>query len=175
MQGLGLQQSYAEDEGTYKYLRKLMALPFLPEVEIIPMFHQLERQATTTKLQSFVEYVCKTWIRGSTWPPSSWIVYKQAVRTNNDIEEWHNALNRRASGKSQLPFYLMINLLHKEARLTSLHIRLVSEMKVKRIQRKKYRLTQAQVFTLWQEYEDGERSALQLLQACSHLNGPISR
>jgi hypothetical protein len=43
-----------------------------------------------------------------------------------------NALNRRAHGKQNLPFYLLINLLHKEASLASLQIRLVSEKKMKR-------------------------------------------
>ena len=37
----------------------------------------------------------------------------------NDIEGWHNALERRAAGKRNLQFYPMIILLHKEARLTS--------------------------------------------------------
>ena len=150
-----------------------MALPFLPEVEIIPMFHCLERQATTTKLQSFVRYVSETWINGSTSPPYSCSVFNQAVRTNNDIEGRHNMLKRRASRKCQLPFYMIINILHREARLTSLRIWLVSEKKMKRIQQKKYRSMQAQVFTLWKEYENGERLAKQLLCACSYLNGPI--
>ena len=36
-------------------------------------------------------------------------------------------LNRRAQGKSQLPFYLLVELLFQEAKLTSLQIRLVSD------------------------------------------------
>ena len=56
------------------------------------------------------------------------------MRTNNDIEGWHLGLNRRASGKSQLPLYLLIRLLHREARRTSLQIRLVSE-KLRRIRK----------------------------------------
>ena len=120
--------SPTEDKGIYKYLRKFMALPFLPEDEIIPMFNRLERQASTAKLQSFVRYVSETWIM-------------------------------------EVPFYLMINIPHNEARLASLHIRLATEKKMKRIQRKKYNCSmQAQVFTLWQEYENGERSAKQLLR-----------
>lgn len=150
-----------------------MALPFLPVDEIVPMFRHLQQQATTNQLQRFVEYISNTWIEGSTWPPSSWSCFKRRVRTNNDIEGWHNALNRRASGKSQLPFYLMINLLDREARLTSLHIKLVSEKKLKRLQRRNYRSTQARIFDLWTEYEDGKRSARQLLKSCSHLNGPV--
>ena len=44
LQELGLQQPYCNDQGTYVYLRKLMALPFLPEQEIPPMFEQLRQQ-----------------------------------------------------------------------------------------------------------------------------------
>ena len=61
----------------------------------------------------------------------------KSVRTNNDIDGWHLGLNRRASGKSQLPLYLLIRLLHCEARRTSLQIRLVSERKLRSIQKKK--------------------------------------
>ena len=42
----------------------------------------------------------------------------KSIRTNNDIEGWHLGLNRRAAGKSQLPLYLLISLLYREARLT---------------------------------------------------------
>ena len=128
-------------------------------------------QALWRKVQQFTEYVNNTWING-TWGPSDWTAFKKAIRTNNDVEGWHNALNRRASGRGQLPLYLLIKFLHKEATLTALHIRLVSERKLKRIQRRKYRELQANLFELWDQYEAKERSAKRLLKACSHLNGP---
>ena len=172
VQELGLQSAYTNDPGTHRFLRKMMALPFLPEVDIVPMFTRLERQASTTALQDFTQYVQSTWIESRTWPPSTWSVFMQSVRTNNDLEGWHMGLNRRASGKSDLPFYLLIQLLHREARLTSLQMKLVSERKLKRIQRKKYRALQTRIFDLWEEYTNGERNARQLLSAISHLNGP---
>ena len=92
-----------------------------------------------------------------------------------DVEGWHNSLNRRASGRCQMPFYLLINLLHREARLASLQIRLVSENKLKRFQRKKYRNVQTKIFKYWEEFENGQRSSFQLLKACSRVNGPISK
>ena len=152
----------------------MMALPFLPKREIPQMFVTLERQASTPQLQEFTLYVKSTWIDNATWPPSSWSVYMQSVRTNNDVEGWHHRLNRRASGKTQLPLYLLINLLHNEACLTAIHIRLVSEKKLQRIQRKKFRNLQSRIFTLWEEFNNGQRNAKQLLKACSHLNGPVS-
>ena len=162
------------DRGTYTFIRKTMALPFLPVTEIPEMHAHLETTASTQKLQQFTEYVRSTWITSNTWPPSSWSVFMKAIRTNNDIEGWHLGLNRRASGKSQLPLYLLISLLHREARRTALQIRLVSEKKLRRIQKKKFRQLQTKIFGLWDEYQNGERSVRQLLKACSYLNGPAA-
>ena len=94
------------------------------------------------------------------------------VRTNNDIEGWHHGLNRQAAGKSDVPFYLLLQLLHRETRLTRLQMKLVSERKLKRIQRRKYRALQRRTFNLWEEFENGERNVRQLSSAISHLNGP---
>ena len=103
------------------------------------------------------------------FPPATWSVYLQAVRTNNDLEGWHNALNRRAKGRSQLPLYILIQLLHKEASLVSLQIRLVSERRLRRHQQTTYRNMQKKLFSLWNDYEDGRKNSKQLLEACSYL------
>ena len=171
IQEVGLQHAYTHDEATFKYLHKLMALPFLPEGEIIPMFERLANQATTTQVCTVI---LRIWINGSVWPTSICSIFNKSVRTNNDIEGWYNRLNKRAAGRSSLQFYLLITLLHKEAKLTSLYIRLVSEKKLRRIQRRQYRELQNKLFILWDEYLRSDRSVLQLLKACSHLNGPVS-
>ena len=172
MQDLGLQSAYRQDCGTYNFIRKMIALPFLPRREIRPMFEALRNEASGTLLE-FADYISTNWINGNTWSPTDWTSYKLAIRTNNDIEGWHNGLNRRASGRAQLPMYLLIHLLHREARLTAIQIRLVSERKLRRIQRRKYRELQKRIFELWDEYDAGERSARRLLKACSYLNGPV--
>ena len=87
-------------------------------------------------------------------------------------EGWHNALNRRAGGQCGLPLYLLIELLDREAKLTSVTIRLVSDNKLKRIQRKVTRNIQAKLFSSWEKYENNEKTAAQLLKTCSRLNGP---
>ena len=107
------------------------------------------------------------------FPPENWSVYGQIVRTNNDLEGYHNALNRRACGKVHLPFYMLVKLLHEEFKLAALQIKLVSERKLKRIQRKKYRDLQCKVLKLWEEYSKNEMTATQLLKSCSIINGPI--
>ena len=96
MQELGLQRAYSEDDAVYKYVRKLMALPFIPYRQISRMFLPLEVQAQTEPLENLVAYIRRQWIESTVFLPKNWSVYKQAIRTNNDIEGWHNALNGRA-------------------------------------------------------------------------------
>ena len=169
VQELGLQQAYRNDRGTHNLVRKLLALPFLPADEIPNAFHRLEAKAATEPLQALAQYINNTWISSTTWHPSCWSVFQQSVRTNNDTEGWHHGLNRRAQGKSQLPFYLLVALLFQEAKLTSLQIRLVSDKKLKRIQRKEYRNVQARLFEAWDKYQNGNISVERLLKTASHL------
>lgn len=173
IQELGLQKAYSEHDGAYKYLRKLMALPFLPHHEIPSMFAFLSEQVQGPPLSDLIDYIRKQWIESRTLPPRNWSIYQQSIRTNNDIEGWHNALNRRAGGGSNLPLYLLIELLHREAQLTTINIRLVSERKLKRIQRKTYRKQQEQIFKQWEMYEKKEKTSAELLRFCSHINEPV--
>ena len=103
----------------------------------------------------------------------NWSVFLEAVRTNNDLEGWHNGLNRRAKGRSQLALYIFIQLLHREATLVNMQIRLVSDKKLKRHQRSTYRTMRRSLFDLWKQYEDGQRNSRELLEACSHLVQPM--
>ena len=155
VQELGLQEAYNRDRGTYEYVRKMMALPFLPAEKIERRFNHLQRRETTEALKTFSQYVNDNWIISRTFPPATWSVYMEAVRTNNDLEGWYNALNRRAKGRAQLPLYILIHLLHKEAALVFLQIRLVSDRRLRRHQHKTYRKYQKTLFSLWKAYEDG--------------------
>ena len=82
-----------------------------------------------------------------------------AVSTSNNVEDGHHGFHRRASNRCQLPLYLLIDKLHLEARLTSLHIRFVSWNKLRRIQRKPSRNLQLNIFGLEEEFINGNRSA----------------
>ena len=171
IQTLGLQGAYTSDDGTYKLLRKLMALCYLPEQHIPAIFRRLATQATTDPIKQLFSYFEKNWLQSSIWPPSSWSVYTMAIRTNNDLEGWHNRLNQK--GRPGMNFYMLVLMLHEEATSVPIQARLVSENKLKQHQKKTYRQTQQQLFKLWEEYEEGDKSALQLLTAASRLYGPI--
>ena len=173
VQELGLQTAYMRDRATNGYIRQLMALPFLPHETIAATFNNLKPEAITEPLQQLVSYIEENWIRSTVWPPKCWSIFMQSIRTNNDIEGWHHGLNRRAAGRCGLPLYMFVALLHKEARLVSLQIRLVSERKFKRMQRSTYREVQRRLFELWEAFNKKGKSLRQLLKGCANINRPV--
>ena len=68
-----------------KFLRQVMALPFLPSEHIEPVFHQLDQRARTNELAAFMEYVWRQWFQSSTFGVRNWSVFMASVRTNNDL------------------------------------------------------------------------------------------
>jgi len=150
-----------------------MALPFLPYAEIPAAFTKLQTSASNDALEKVMHYVQNTWVNSTIFPPKAWSVYGQPIHTNNDLEGWHNGLNRHAGGRTHIPFYIFIQHLHKEAKLFEIQVRLVSDRKLQRIQRHTYRCLQTKIFELWDDYASRAISADQLLKACSRLNGPV--
>ena len=102
-------------------------------IQIKLKFQGLSNSAATTTLRELAKYVTDTWVTSTMWPPSCWSVYMLPIRTNNDIEGWHHSLNRSSNNSVHLPFYLLVELLHQEARLVSIQIPLVSHGKLSRI------------------------------------------
>ena len=168
IQAVGLQGAYTNDTSTHSYLRKLLSLPYLPHEHINQAFYQLAAQEVTPALQEICNYISTTWISNPLLPTSSWPAFMRNTRTNNDVEGWHCQLNAHAK-KSNLPFYVLIQLLHKEALTTVIEVWLISDKKLKCIQKKSFQQLQGQLFQLWEQYAAGMKSASQFLKACSKL------
>ena len=92
----------------------------------------------------------------------------------SELKGYHNALNRRAGGRRSLPFYMLVQVLHreKEAGLSLVQIRLVPQKKLKRHQRATYERLQGRIMGAWRDYSNSKLNARQLLQTCSYINGP---
>lgn len=93
----------------------------------------------------------------SVWSVAEWCVFMQPIRTNNDVEGWCRRLNVRAR-RGRLPFYMLLQLLHSESQMVELQAHLVSENKLRRYQRKKYAKLQGKLFSLWEQYTNGDSS-----------------
>ena len=81
-------------------------------------------------------------INNQPFPPESiftteiWFIYMKSIRTNNDVEGWHHRLNQSAR-RAQLPMYSLIQLLFDKSTKLSLQVRMLSENKLKRKQKRK--------------------------------------
>ncbi|XP_019628056.1 PREDICTED: mucin-17-like [Branchiostoma belcheri] len=92
-QQLGLQVPYKEDERVHRWLRRLLALPYLPVAAIPQALTELQSKVRESRvLTELAGYVERTWLHSSAWPPRCWSVYGRSIRTNNDVEGWHNRL-----------------------------------------------------------------------------------
>ncbi len=74
--------------------------------------------------------------------------------------------------KSNLAFYLLVHLLHTEAKMVAITSALVYQEDVTRIQRNGAKTCNARLFALWEDYTRGERSAQSLLSAGSRIICP---
>lgn len=84
----GLATAYLAKDDKYLFFRKLMSLPYLPAQQIATAFLQLQDMAEEVggQVQEVTDYVRKTWIQGTMWTPANWSVFRETVRTNNDVE-----------------------------------------------------------------------------------------
>ena len=76
-----------------------MALPFLPPEHIEGTYHYLDQRVQTDELNEFMDYVWRQWFRHPSFRVRNWSVYMLSVRTNNDLEGWHNRLNSRMNSR----------------------------------------------------------------------------
>jgi hypothetical protein len=82
------------------------------------------------------------------------------TRTNNDVEGWHHRLNKdKKADSGNKGLYTIAPLLIEEANLLPIQIQLVSEGKLKKLQRRHVRTTQRLLFNQWEQYVEGSISS----------------
>lgn len=84
---LGLSSSYTSGGDTYTFIRKLLALPFLPVEHIKEAVRELKdlAEGTTDEVDRLLLYIQQTWRDRRVWQPEHWSVFRETVRTNNDV------------------------------------------------------------------------------------------
>lgn len=174
MQEHGLQTVYNQKDSVNTFLRQLMALPFLPPEHITDTFLQLDARAPQA-IVPVMNYVYSTWIDSTIFQIHHWSVFMSAIRTNNDVEGWHNRFNTNVATRGPVPFYQMVTELFAEAGDIPLQLKLVSEGKLQCYQRKKSRQVQGKVFSLWNDYCERTTSASNLLRECAAIYGPPAK
>ncbi|XP_052251128.1 uncharacterized protein LOC127874188 isoform X3 [Dreissena polymorpha] len=167
----GLSTAYQQHGDKFEFFRKIMSLPYLPVEQIEPAFNRLMEVAEGVggPVLRVCEYISRTWIHGSVWRPLNWCVFREEVRTNNDLEGWHRRINARACS-ANLGLYKLANLLREESETVDLHIRLVSQHLLTKIRRKKYVTIHGRLHQAWDDYEEEKLTTTELLRIISHIN-----
>ena len=89
------------------------------------------------------------------------------VRTNNDLEGYHNRLNiRSAAQNSPVSIANLIKVLYEEAKLVKVRYRQISASNVMMQRRKSTMEVQGKLCALWDQYDNEEISREQLMQEC---------
>ena len=122
------------------------------------------------RLKRLLQYMQRTWIVSSSRPPASWSTFKRSVRTNNDAEGWHSRLNHHAP-HDRMNSYLLVKILHEEALLLPLKVRLVLQKQLYRHRSKNSKTKQAKLKALWCAYEHTDRTMTtsEYLRECANL------
>ncbi|CAG2238335.1 unnamed protein product [Mytilus edulis] len=166
---LGLKTAYSADKAVNVFIKKVLALPYLPAGHILPAYRQLTVPPTASPLlHQLMAYINRAWLQCSVWSVAQWSVYQLSIRTNNDVEGWHRRFNGKANGK-KLHFYKIVPALIKEAKTVSRQVRLVDEQSLARWQRTKYQRSQGRLFSLWEQLQDGTITTSFFLRAVGHM------
>ncbi|KAK3579540.1 hypothetical protein CHS0354_028372 [Potamilus streckersoni] len=64
----------------------MFALQFLPSAHIQQAELMLQITATTDDARTLIGYLRRQWLANQVFPADVWSVYRQKVRTNNDVE-----------------------------------------------------------------------------------------
>lgn len=173
VQELGLRPLYDNDEDARNVIRHIFGLPFLPETEIFHAFGNLYYSDTTTgELRPLFDYVLNTWVERNNWTSRDWSVYGRSRRTNNNVEGWHNRLNRKAL-KANLPFYALVQLLYEETQSTRVNSGFVEVGRYPASQQRKgiYRTIDRRIRHYWRRFHRGEINSMRLLSKCAGIYG----
>ena len=84
----------------------------------------------------------------------------------------HTTYKRITDKRYQLNIYHLISLLHDEARLVNIQVKLVSEGRTRQDHRRRYANLQGRILRYWGEFAAREMDDRNLLRACSRVNGP---
>ena len=169
---LGLKKEYFKDQGTMVICQHLMSLPLLPVEKIVAQFERIEAECTAathnvTQLKSLAAYVRATWISGRLWTHVDWCQHRQNVRTNNDVEGYHNGLNQRAQ-KGNRPFYGLVGNLKNEAISVGRKIVDIYQGDTTRKRKNEALVRHENLVELWDMLAEERLTAQGLLERASH-------
>ncbi|KAJ8310547.1 hypothetical protein KUTeg_012412 [Tegillarca granosa] len=176
VQNFGLQTHYCEKGSVHKFVRLLMALPFIPVEHVQPTFQQISQRAQDSNsdvLLRLIRYFENRYVANPKLPIAAWNIFMSAIKTNNDCEGWHRRLNSVARNGSP-PFYVLIPELFQEASKLPIQRQVICDGVLSRLQRRRTRAVQAKFFSLWDSFNRGDINTGRLVREVAKVHGPVN-
>ena len=93
---------------------------------------------------------------------------KKNVFSSLDVEGWHHRLNRKTSSKKGF-YEIVIKVLYKEVRGMDNRLKMVSEKKLRRNQRKAATNISGKIFEMWRLYNSNSLTVNSLLRKVTEV------
>ena len=170
----GLKRQYRRDPGTERLCRHLMSLPYLPEELIMEQFIRVEKElqeSVVPGLHELATYMRSTWIEGRMWTPTDWCQHGQQIRTNNNVEGYHNGLNQRVQ-TANTPFYGLTEKLHNEAVTVCRTVKQMYRGEITRRRKDATLARQKTLTTMWADLKSHTISPKTVLKKVSRMMTP---
>ena len=174
-QKLGLSQSFKNDAHISKFIRQLMAIPFLPAALIAPTFTLIEIPAVPTedvpRLEKLMKYFKKRWLHQIS--PEELSIHDITISTNNGAESYHSKLKSRIRCNHPR-IWTFITKLNEIIQDTDNDIRrLYQGREISRQRCKTDIKNEEQRIVFKQKLSDGQINPWEFLQSMSHTVGNI--
>ncbi|MEM7106559.1 MAG: hypothetical protein AAF502_25780 [Bacteroidota bacterium] len=122
VKSMGWAAVYKNDYSFYVSIRRLIALGMVPAPQKYRYFVEIYNDSTDPRYHKFCDdYFVRTWL--IRYSQNIWDWYNVQKRTNNDVEGWHNRLNKFFS-TPHLSLYRFVATLLEEAKRSSKDLQL---------------------------------------------------
>ena len=155
----GLERAYRNNDDIKAYIRKIMALPFLPVLLLRNSYNLLKRRCRrlirrNPRLARLNRYFERTWLNGG-FPIPLWNCFNRPVRlrTTNAVEGWNFRWNRRV-GLTHPNLWFFIIALKKEEAVVHRSIRQFRRNQPPPQQRRNYRRLNRVIQSLRDDYQN---------------------
>ncbi|CAC5405620.1 unnamed protein product [Mytilus coruscus] len=161
---LGLKTAYDSKKSVHLFIRKLLALPYLPSDHIRPAFYRdASNHCNSLTTDQAADDLPSTYLVQQHSLDCSTVVCPSALR-------WHRRFNGKAA-HNHLHFYKIVPF-QQEAKTVSITQQLVSEQQLSRYQRDTYKQLQGRLTSLWDQYEEDSIRTPDFLRSVGHLIVP---
>ena len=169
VQSLGLSTDYNNNASVKKSIRVLMATAFLPLLCVRPAVDLLESDeivASTPALARLFAYFRSTWL--TCFPPAMWNVFNEGIRTNNQVEGWHNKLNR-SMGRIHPNIYQFVTCIKNEQAETELTMQRARLGAAPPPRRPKHRILDERLERLRTQFQAGDLDVQEYFSSVRHI------